>query len=393
MATSREMEAERRRALTGVDPGGQGAVSGQVAPGTVAGGAPGTTGVPGVADPNRPNPANQNGSTGGWRGGSRYGTLTAPQASAALGQGVAAVAPLFGETRTGALTAGAPPTAPGATPPPALAPGTTTTRGTVPGYNPLGPTVSTAVGAVPIVGDIANGLLTTSRTDTGPGVAAQNAAFGLGGNLDQERYNFKPGDAAYQERVALEKAQQDEIRQRQLRSLDALEGAANGGVMSAADIQMKREGARSAARNLGAARALGGRSAGGVARAATLANAESALDLNSRLAEQRAQETAQARSLLTAAQSGVRGQDVDVAGRDASLAQAANENNLNSQIHTDDRAQDWRKTLLDNQLKAYGIGTSAANSIVDANQATAAAENKAKGGYLTTIGNALGLKL
>jgi hypothetical protein len=111
-------------------------------------------------------------------------------------------------------------------------------------------------------------------TDTGPATAAQKAAFGISDSLDRERYDYRPGAAASQDRIALDKAQAEQTRQRQLDAIEALTSAANGTVPSAAELQMRREAGRNVAATLGQARALGGRSAGGAARAGTLASAD-----------------------------------------------------------------------------------------------------------------------
>jgi hypothetical protein len=228
-------------------------------------------------------------------------------------------------------------------------------------------------------------LFGAQKADLGPAIAAQNAAFGEAGNLSAERYLYRPGAAPSQERVALDAAEQEQIRQRQLASLAALEGAANGTIPSAAEIQLRQQAARNAAANLGAARALGGRSAGGAAHAATVANAESGLETNVAGAQLRAAEQERARAALVGALQGVRGQDVDVAQANANLAQAANANNLTAQERQNQLAEEHRKTLLMAQLQAMGIGADAAAAIVNGSKANADAENKVKGGFTQGI--------
>jgi len=103
----------------------------------------------------------------------------------------------------------------------------------------------------------------------------------------------------------------------------------------------------------------------------------------------RASETANARNQLTAALGGVRGQDVETAAKNADLNQAANANNLNSQLQQNELAEKQRQALIDAQLKALGIGTQASSSILNAGAANANADNKQKGGILDTVGNLL----
>lgn len=431
-------EIARRRPQTGVDPGAQGYVSGQQAPtgramaalGAVAqqtGGqtqqqptfsnpAPGVAGTiaqPGgqfrqqagvtQSGPIGPHPNLYPGATPGPGGGTPRPLPGVPGAS--------------GDTTTvsSALTAPgtAPPTqAPGRGAMPAVASDTTTRTGAVTAGNtgttqgqrpvPIGgnasPTVAGLNQVSPGLGDsldpgskLVDQYLRPTLADTGPAVASQQAAFGTTDALESERYNYRPGAAASQDRVALEKANEEQIRQRQLAALDALTGAANGTVPSAAELQMRREAGRNVAATLGQARALGGRSAGGAARAGTLASADILAKNTADTAALRAAEQDRNRQALVQALGGTRAQDVDVAGQDARLAQEANANNLRAQLDQNELAERHRQALLQAQLQALGIGAGSGNAIVQAGAANAAAQNKFQGGVLGAIGSAIGI--
>lgn len=228
------------------------------------------------------------------------------------------------------------------------------------------------------------------KTDTGPAVASQRAAFGLSDNLDAERYNYRPGAAAAQDRVQLDTTLADQTRLGQTDALGRLRDAATGNVPSAAELMMRREAGKNVAATLGQARALGARSAGGAARAGTLASADILARNTADSAVLRAGEQERARAAEIAALGGVRGQDQDQAAKNAGLAQEANANNLRSQLEQNELAEKHRLTLLDEQLKALGIGAGAAGSILNAGAANAAAENKKNAGILDTVGNAFG---
>jgi hypothetical protein len=225
-----------------------------------------------------------------------------------------------------------------------------------------------------------------STASTDPTVNAQNAAFGLGGNLDAERYNYRPGAAAAQDAVTLDQQQANETRARQQQALDALTAAANGTVPSAAELQMRQEAARNIAATLGQARALGGRSAGGAGRNATLASADILSKNRADAAQLRAAEQDRNRQALLTALGGVRGQDVDTAAKQAGLTQEAYANNLRSQLEQNELAEKHRQELLEAQLKAYGIGTNAATATLGANEKNAEAKNKGIGGLFDTLG-------
>jgi hypothetical protein len=236
--------------------------------------------------------------------------------------------------------------------------------------------------------DPVDNFLSPTVTDTGPATAAQKAAFGISDSLDRERYDYRPGAAASQDRIALDKAQAEQTRQRQLDALEALTAAANGSVPSAAEFQMRREAGRNVADTLGQARALGGRSAGGAARAGTLASADLLANTSVQGAQLRAAEQDRNRQALIGALSGVRGQDVDTASADARLAQEANANNLRAQLEQNELAERHRLALLESQLKALGIGTGAAASILGAASKNADAQNAFKGGAFSAVGDA-----
>ncbi len=368
------LDSDQRQKQTGVNTGQGGYVSGQVAPaGNTT--AP-TTGVPRGAAPVATQPQ-----------------YTAPAMSAPApvtsvtnpavdsdGTVVGNSSPAPADditTKQSALTA------PGSTT--VSASGTGSGKSPVPVGSSISPTVYLGNKISPGLGDkydIGGRLLTPSAADLSPTIAAQNAAFDTAGGINQERYDYRPGEAASQERVALDTANADQVRKMQLASLGGLNDAANGRVPSVAELQLRSQAAKNAAANLGAARALGGRSVGGVAHQATIANAGSALDTNVAAAALRAQEIAQARNQEVQAQQGVRGQDVTTAEANANLAQAANKNNLDSQNEQNKLADQHRLALLDAQLKAMGIGTTAAGDTVSAAAKNAASENESKQGVL-----------
>lgn len=391
-------EAQQRRQQTGVDPGGTGYVSGQVPPGGSTGGAPGTAGGGSAANPGLGAfgaPSGGSSAPGTPRGAtSTPGAPTPPLGSSntAPGSGgltssnaaqTGRIATPGGDTttKTGALTAPTPPGG-GTAPPP---PGSYTGNGTgTTSYSPFGGPAYNAVTSVPIVGPLVGGLTSTPVADLGPTKAAQAAAMGLSGNLNQERYNYRPGEAPAQDRVQLDTAQENEIRGRQQGALDALQAASEGRVPSAAEIQMREEAGRNTAAALGMARALGGRSAGGAARAGTLA----ASDILSRNAvegaAQRAAEQANARNAYTTALGGVRTQDIGTSEANANLGQQANANNLQAQTQANQLAEQHRQALLKAQLDALGIGEKAAGETVQASAKNADTEGKYKGGLIDT---------
>jgi hypothetical protein len=390
---------EQRRARTGVDPGGQGYVSGQVAP---SGQAMAALGAPAGApvgwrdggsgfrnaDIMGPNGVN---SDGDWRNGVPTRDAAGNPAQLPIPQ------PLPGgeltTTRSSALTTGAPP--PGAFPGEQL----TTTRGaltsntgTTPGFSPIPGPVQNVVGNVPIVGPLVNGLTTSAAADLGPALGAQRAAFGLSDDLSQERFDYRPGAAASREAVELEKARQDEIRARQIAALGGLSAAAAGTVPSAAELQLREQAGRSVAATLGQARALGGRSAGGAARAGTLAASDILARTNADAAQLRAAEQERARALEIQALTGVRSADVDVAGADATLRDRAFGQNLDAQLRQNELADKHRLALLEAQLAALGHGTAAGVGAVRGATENAASENRLKSGIIDTAGAAFGLK-
>lgn len=371
---SNETEAQRQ-ARTGVDRGGTGYVSGQVAPGTYA---PNAYGAP----PQQPQ-QDINGTTG-----INPAINSAAGAFGATGQ-QAPVSDI--STRQGALSTGPGSTVPGATQSPS---GTRTGQSPIPTGGNASPTVNVLNRVSPGLGDSldpGSNLLRPTQVDLSPTLQAQGAAFGTAGNLESERYNYRPGSAPAQDRVQLEREQEDAIRQRQLGSLDDLAAAARGEVPSAAEIQLRQQAARNNAATFGAARALGGRSAGGAGRAATLASADANIRTNADAATLRATEQANARNALVAALSGTRGQDIDVSQANANLGQAANANNLQAQTQANALAEQHRQALLEAQLNAMGIGTQAAGYTVGGAKANAESDNQLKGNILKGIGQAFGM--
>lgn len=360
---------EREEKATGVNPGGGGYVSGQVNPGAPAP----TTGVArGTSTATSPAlvPAPSYAPTPTVRNGS----IAQPFRLAANGtqSGYAPTSDVT--TKTSALSV---PAIPGSSQPVAAS---GTTQGTSP--IPTGASASPTVAAGKALGidvpDPGGHLLTPTVADLSPALNSQARAFGLDQNLAQERYDYRPGEAPSQLRVQLDQAAQDQIRARQLSNLGNLEDAAAGRVVSPAELQLRRQAATNAATNLAAARALGGRSFGGATRAATLANAESGAQTNVDAAVMRAQEQERARQALIQALSGTRGQDIDVSQSNANLAQAANANNLKSQLDTNQLADQHRLALLKAQLDALGIGTQAGVGAVNAAAKNAASENESK---------------
>jgi hypothetical protein len=347
---------EQRAARTGVNVGGGGAVSGQVAPGqgtsalaalngaaatgpSPAFSPPGSTPAPGWAGAS---PTGQ-----GWRA---RGFGDTAQMSSALGAG----APANGTaTQTSAITSG--------------------NTGTTPGYSPVPAPVQGAINQIPVIGPAINSLTTSSAVDLTPGLAAQRAAFGISDDLDQERFDYRPGDAPSMNIDS-------DIRQGQKVALGGLRDAATGAVPSAAELQMRREAGRNVAATLGQARALGARSAGGAARAGTLASADILARSSMDGAQLRATEQANARNAEIAALSGVRGQDTDISGA-----------NLRSQLETNQLAEAHRMKLLEARLQALGIGSSTIASILGAAKSNADSENKMKGGIIGGIAGKLGL--
>ena len=368
---------EERAARTGVDRGGEGYVSGQVNPGTVRTGTAPTTPPPAPpAGPAGASPAAPVNSGVGFTGGFSQGR----PGFGSIGQ--AFIDPNATTTQTGALTTGG---------------ASTNTAGTTNGRSPI-PTGASASPTVWLgkqfgidVPDPGGNLITPSVADLSPALNAQNRAFGLEGDLAQERFDYRPGAAPSQERVALDKAAQDEIRAKQLSNLEDLFASAAGKVASPAEIQLRQAAARNAATNFGAARALGGRSFGGATRAATVANAEAGAQTNVDTAMLRAAEQERARQALIQALSGARGQDIDVAGANANLAQAANANNLRAQMDQNALAEQHRLALLKAQLEALGIGTQAGVGAVNAAAKNAENENEAKAGVLKGASAFLGL--
>lgn len=393
---------EMRKAQTGVDPGAAGYSSGQVAPASTAGAVP--TGIPRGTPLPTPAPApgptapvattvGSNGGQqqiGGYSGGGAPPPGTPTGGVQAGGSGVT--------TRTGAITSGSPQVSPGFGAGAVTSPIASNTSGTTQGESPIptggdiSPTVNVLNRVSPGLGDkydVGSNFLRPTQADLSPTQDANAKAFGISDNLDTERYNYRPGQAPAQTRVELDTTNPDQIRERQLAALGGLNDAANGRVPSAAEIQMRREAARNSAATLGAARALGGRSAGGAARAGTLASADILSQNNVAGAQLRASEQERARAAEIAALGGVRGQDTDISQANANLNQAANANNLTAQTQANQLAEQHRQALLDAQLKALGIGTTAAGDTVSASKANADADNKLKGGILDMGSKAL----
>lgn len=344
---------------TGVNAGGTGYVSGQVAP-TPGGGALAALGAPTTTPVRTTSPAFDPAGADdqGWRG---------------------TRAPTDTTTVTSGLTTGAPPRAPTAPPGGDIVSTTSAltggggsqapnnNTGTTPGYSPVPSQVRNAIGGVPIVGPLVNDLTTTAAVDLTPTKAAQRAAFGIQDDLSQERFDYRPGAAAAMDLNT-------DVRRQQLEALGGLRDAANGSVASAAELQGRREAGKAVAATLGQARALGARSAGGAARAGTMASADILARSAADSAQLRAQEQDTNRQRLMAALGQTRGQDTDVSGA-----------NLKSQLEQNQLAEQHRRMLLDAQLTALGTGTKAAGDTVNGGRQNADAENKSKSAIWDTV--------
>lgn len=376
---------EQRQARTGVDRGGTGYVSGQVNPGAAYSAPP----------PQQPAPAP---ATAPYAGAAPVAPTGQPARGAWMGirPGIAPPPPPPQSditTKTSAITS---PVQLGTEPTAGAGPNTGTTQGRspIPTGGNASPTVNVLNRISPGLGDSVDpgsNLLRPTMTDLGPTQQAQAAAFGAAGNFDQERFDYRPGSAPAQDRVQLDTAAADQLRQRQFGSLDDLAAAARGEVASPAEIQLRQQTAKNNAATFGAARALGGRSAGGAGRAATLASTDANIRTNADAGLLRATEQANARNALISALSGVRGQDIDISQANANLGQAANANNLQSQTQANALAEQHRQALIEAQLQAMGIGTTAASATVGASRANADADNKLKGNIVGAIGSAFGM--
>jgi len=379
--------------------GGTMPTSGPIGPNRAASGAPRPVGGEFVGSAVTPQPVPGAGSRGDTTTVSSAlmapGTAPAASAPAGVRRGEMPAVTADTTTRTGAIST------PGGTPPSGAARGPT---GTTQGQRPIpvggdaSPTVNALNRVSPGLGDsldpgssLVDQYLRPTLTDTTPGAATQQAGFGLSDDLSRERFDYRPGAAASQDVVGLDKAQADQIRAKQEEALAGLRAAATGAVPSAAEIQMRQEAGRNVAATLGQARALGGRSAGGAARAGTLATADLLARNNVEGAALRAAEQDRARQAEIAALGGVRGQDVDTASREAQLRQEAYQNNLRAQLDQNELAERHRQTLLQAQLQALGIGGQAAAAIMNAGSANAAAQNKFQGGVLGALGSAFGM--
>jgi hypothetical protein len=408
-------EATARQAETGVNVGTTGYQSGQVAPSGQAMGTLAAFSAP-PADPTQA-PA------GTRRTGPSPTAAPAPRPTAApQPTGPTPTDQLFGggdtvTTTSSALTAGAQPGAPpvqtgsriGG---PATA-GSTTTRtgaittgptGTTRGDTPV-PTGEQASPTVRVLNEISPGLGDSLdpgsklidkygrpyQADLTPALATQAAGFGLSDDLSRERFDYRPGAAASQGVVQTDRTQTDETRARQMAALDALTAAANGTVPSAAELQLRQEAGRNVAATLGQARALGGRSAGGAARAGTLASADILARTNAEGAQLRAAEQDRNRQAQMQAALGIRGQDADAATRDAQLRQEAYSNNLRAQLEQNELAERHRQNLLAAQLQALGIGGQAAGAAVQGSGANADRQNKFNSGIYGMLGQAVGM--
>ena len=379
---SPESEADRE-ARTGVDRGGTGYVSGQVNPNATAttaraAAAYAPTAAPAAAPAPAasPYPLGYSRAAGAQAPGTAY---SAPADSDITTQQSALTAPQLGTAPTAGAGANT---------------GTTQGRSPIPTGQNISPTVYVGNQISPGLGDSidpGSNLLRPTMTDLSPTQNAQAAAFGAAGNFNQERYDYRPGSAPAQDRVALDTANADQLRARQFGSLDDLAAAARGEVTSPAELQLRQQAARNNAATFGAARALGGRSAGGAGRAATLASTDANIRTNADAGQLRATEQANARNQLISALSGVRGQDIDISQSNANLGQAANANNLTAQTQANALAEQHRQALIEAQLQAMGIGTTAASATVAGSKANADTDNKGKDAIKSAVSQAFGM--
>jgi hypothetical protein len=370
-----ETEAQRQ-ARTGVDPGGTGYVSGQVDPRAftapaAAPAAPAPPATPGVQ-------AAATGAPMMARGANQVDSGSPLLARGARGPAPGVVPGTVPAdditTRTSAITSAGP----GQNSPQPTGSGTTEGSSPIPTGSSASPTVYIGDKLGIDVPDPGGDLLKPTLADLAPTQQAQAKAFGASDDFSQERFDYRPGSAPTQDRVALDTANADQLRARQFGSLDDLAAAARGEVPSAAELQLRQQAAKNNAATFGAARALGGRSAGGAGRAATLASTDANIRTNADAGMMRATEQANARNQLISALSGVRGQDIDISQANANLNQAANANNLQSQTQANALAEQHRQALIEAQLAAMGIGTNAASATVGASRANADSVNKSK---------------
>jgi hypothetical protein len=124
--------------------------------------------------------------------------------------------------------------------------------------------------------------------------------------------------------VSLNLSEAEQTRQQQQQSINDLLAASEGRVPSAAEIQLTQSTDRNVANQLALASALQGRSVGGALKQASDQAGAINADAAGQAAALRANEQAAARSALSSALSGVRGQDIGTAENQAALTQGTN---------------------------------------------------------------------
>jgi hypothetical protein len=214
---------------------------------------------------------------------------------------------------------------------------------------------------------------------------AQAAAQGTQNQAQIERakFQYNPTQAPTAGDIRLNMSAIDPLRAQQQQAISMLQSAANGSTPSAAELQQQQAGNRAAAQQFGMASALqGGLSPGAALRQASEGAANLQADTANNNAQLRAQEMAGARGQLVQGLAGVRGQEQDLSGQNAGLAQQTNLANLNSQITTTGQNQDWQKALLGQQENALNAQTQGATGLANANAQAAAAANQYNSGYI-----------
>lgn len=295
-------------------------------------------------------------------------------------------------------------------PAPSVAPtigGASTTNGQTP-YDPVAPggTIANTIGQLPggdkltkaiapvqgLVGALTPDFLTPKLANTQPLVGAANTAFGTSAGLANERANYQPLAAPGAVGTQLQTGNYDPTRAAQLDLASRLQATAAGTAgPSAADLQMKQAMDQSAAQQFGLASALQGRSAGGALRQASEGSANILGQEAAAGGIQRAQEVQAANSQLGSTLGTVAGQDIGIAGQNATMNQQTQLANLSAKLNTMGLDEATKNAILQAQISSQGQGVTAAGDLVKANTANADAQNKANGGVLGTVSGVLGM--
>ena len=207
---------------------------------------------------------------------------------------------------------------------------------------------------LPIVGGILSGPQTGN---TAPLQAAGANAAGLQSQFGNLAGSFTPTIAANQNNMAANNAGQTA-------AIQQLTAQANGTAPSAAELQLRQQGAANAAQSYGLGAALGGRTPGGALDSAQRAAQTSQATTNQQAAQMRAQEQAAGQSALAQALGTQGGQQISQYGQ-----------NLNQ-----------LQSLYGNQLGASDQQVRAAGGVVGANTTNAGTVNSYNGGIINTAG-------